>query len=348
MTRIGTLFTIILAGLLGAPTTYSAAPPSPAYVIHDLHVAPDGALVVAHTKGVFRSTDGGQNWEQVLNTDNYWGQLLGAPHFGLLLNNGVSLFYSGDFGVHWILVKKTTLVGDIHKTQAIDKYGRLYGCAGDRVEFSDDYGNAWNSLEPFPTLTKAAQHCISVIAAGEVLYAVSDGSDQRLFKSTDRGKRWLPIDALQPANSHLSDLFFDSNGTLYSNQLIVQNTAQGDHDFEVRIYRSKDLGNSWQRLVFDPPGNAPLGCGPFVYYKVIAVDRNSVYLTCGNKLYVATDGVTNTSLGSNFQGQIAFGPHRLFSYNNYGIQALDPFTNEWKPLGRKGLPNTLTGIPESK
>jgi photosystem II stability/assembly factor-like uncharacterized protein len=224
--------------------------------ITSLIFAPDGMTLYVGTGGggVFRSADGGENWEPVNNglTNLNVQTILFSPT-GETLYAGTTgeMFRSTDGGVSWEPANNG-LGGLGVLTLLFSPTGEtLYaGTWRGGLFHSNDGGDNWQSADN--GLFSGDVRTLLVSPTGETLYA---GTARGVFRSTDGGTSWK-----YPANNGLTNLnvhmliFSPMGETLYAGT------------WRDGIFRSSDGGANWepansgltslrvQTLLFSPTG----------------------------------------------------------------------------------------------
>jgi photosystem II stability/assembly factor-like uncharacterized protein len=279
-----------------------------------------GQVIFAGTdKGVYRSSDGGENW-QALHAGG-----LGSPieRVHILVNQDGRIWIGGEGGIcvsenegaTWqrknrglpeeaLVVTVLTLVGD-----------RLYaGTSGYGVFVSNDGGESWD--ERNRGLVGSSLFVRTLLLTGQkptTLYAGTQGAG--VFKSTDRGDTWIPVNrglsdpsirALAIAGREEQVLYaatWDGVFCLQDDEaqweraglagMRVQELAIPDAQRDTLIagtwgkgiFRSTDRGMTWEAV------NEGLG---HPYISMIAIDRDYpdlVYAgTWGEGVFISRDG----------------------------------------------------------
>lgn len=263
---------------------------------------------------VYKSTDNGTNWTQLLNTINnatlIWnikvlsnGKILAATEQGI--------YISSDNGASWEL---STLNGKDTRSIVVDSQGIIYVSTwGSGVYKSADNGNKWTAMNT--GLTNNNINTLAINAQG-TLFAGSFGDG--VFRSNGTG--W---DRLTGENHFVWTLYVDGQGSL-----ICGTYGSG-------VFTSNDNGSSWTHLALSSNLNYTYG---------ITGDQND------NLYFISfTGGVTvrNHQTGAfNMLGLSALGVSSIYiNQNNQVIVGTSPgylYKND-SPLTSVQTENT--GIP---
>lgn len=224
-------------------------------------------------RGVYKSTDGGKSWKQVLFVDENTGssdlvmdpnnpRILFAGMWQLSLSTwnrtsggpGSGLHMSTDGGETWTKLKGNGLpeqpVGKIALSMTPANPNRVYALIetgdgvekmGDKIESgelwrSDDKGKSWSLINSNRNLTGRQAYYTRVTASPDQandVYFISS----TFFSSIDGGRTTEPVDfATQPYGDHHEMWIDPKNG----NRMIVS------HDGGISI--SENRGKSWMRI----------------------------------------------------------------------------------------------------
>jgi photosystem II stability/assembly factor-like uncharacterized protein len=157
------------------------------------------------------------------------------------------------------------------------------------VLMSKDKGDTWEFISPdlsYNDPTKRGDinyQTISVLDESPLrfglLYAGTD--DGRVWRTKDGGKNWTEIRNGQVPQKFVSRIVASAYdiGTVYMTQ-----TGRRDDDFQVYIWKSMDLGDTWQ----DISGNIPVG--PVNVIREDPVNRNILYAGTDGGVFVSRDG----------------------------------------------------------
>ena len=191
--------------------------------VYDLKINSIGDIFIC--SGVRRSTDDGQTWELLLNSNignlaiNDSNQIFASAEYHL--NN--SIYKSFDNGNTWT---QCILTGGRMRSLHISKEGFVYAGNDNGVFFkSTDNGFNWSSV----TVTDRQINCIGTCSNGQIFLGAAT---RGIFSSTDFGNSWFQINNV--------------NGSV--NSIVVNDN---DHIFITNFFSilvSKDYGNSWTQI----------------------------------------------------------------------------------------------------
>lgn len=210
----------------------------------------------AYDGGVYRSMDGGHNWDEVLADLVYRGLAI-SPDFGLdrtvwasafTGSSALGIYASYDGGEVW-----TSLAPSVHAelivpspNYAVDQ--ALFAATNDAgLQRSIDAGSSW---------TQVLSHSITALAvspafgASQTLYAggrESPAAPADIYRSSDGGDTWQLLDTGIPAWAGdvpltISVLTFASDGSVLAGIYYGQEMEGG------AIYRSSNGGETWEEL----------------------------------------------------------------------------------------------------
>jgi hypothetical protein len=226
----------------GVSTYYSFAAPS------------DGSIVVATSRGVYRSADGGDNWQLVGNHDNRLSiPVLEVASDGRILagtyNSGV--YVAGDNKWHPSsrglppLGAGTVAVAPDQTVYTVSTNGRLYA--------STDKGTGWMEADN----SQNYSYAITVDPEG-TLYAATQfwaSQEDGVIRSTDRGKTWT-FGGTGIEHEWILALLPGRQGRLYA---AVERGPYVYHYSETDgLFMSTDRGDSWTTLGTGLRGTSPV------------------------------------------------------------------------------------------
>ena len=227
---------------------------SPAFISHDngvtwtatgpagdanaiyIDAADANLMILGHTNGIMRSTDGGATWTTVQNGAASRGiQKVGSVLYAAV--NGAGVYESTDDGLTWTL-NTNGIVETNFQASAAGSSNVYFGFWGGLYAGS---GNAGTYALSIDGLNAAFVHDVAYFSDRGELWAVAEGSGA--FRSTDGGATWEHKSdgmgswfcyAMAP-HDHI--LYTDNNKMLVA-------TISG-------VYGSDDFGESWSLVGLD-------------------------------------------------------------------------------------------------
>ena len=293
------------------------------YPIHALAISPGYAgdqTVFAGTwgYGVFKSTDGGANWTQIVSglTDLYVYSLALSPGFTgddiVLAGTGsAGIFRSTDGGLSWSKVQSVQAVKALTFASAQEAFAGVKG----GIYKSTDGGANWSaSGDGLPvgiqvTGLVASPH----YAVDRTVFAVTEGGG--IYRSTDGGATWEAVSSDWLPTSYLYGLAISPN---YADDRTVFAGTWGSG-----VFKSTDSGATWTGV---NQGLTNVWVFALVRSPNFASDH-TVFAGTWNGIYKSTDGgMTWSNLA--FKGQwiqaLAISPnfasdHTIFAGASYGV-----------------------------
>ena len=232
-------------------------------LMNDLHVwsiaidPVDTDVIYAGTRPpyVFRSKDGGKNWDK-LPVEMAMECAIGTPRITALVVDPVNprnvwagveidgVYRSLDTGDSWTKVEDGVGDPDIHGIAVSPgSPGNVLVSTPREVFASSDVGESWRSLvktQDFPlsycrwVAVKPDQPNVVFAANGSGAY----GSTGGIQKSTDGGETWKSMPLPVEPNSSIWDFAFHQSDP----NTILANTLYGE------LYTSGDGGDSWEKI----------------------------------------------------------------------------------------------------
>lgn len=234
---------------------------------------PDTVYAGVEDAALFRTTDGGQNWNELPGLRTHESGPRWAPG-------------AGGMCLHTVLLDRANP-------------GRIYiaiSAAG--VFRSDDDGGRWRPVNKglhsqyIPDPTAEVGHCVHRIAMHparpEVLFMQKHWD---VMRSDDAGESWQEISGNLPTDfGFVIDVHAHQPDTIY----VIPIKSDSEHyppDGKLRVYRSKSGGNEWEALTNGLPQQ---DCYVNVLRDALAVDALDdcgVYFgTTGGQVYASADG----------------------------------------------------------
>lgn len=362
-----------------AATRFEWEPAGPENIggrITDLAINPDNInemYIGAATGGILKTTDGGATWENVFDDRPLIsiGDLALDPenpeiiYAGTGEANSSSFSFIGD-GMHksvdggetWehIGLENSAYIGrvvvDPDNTDRIfvAACGNLFSTNSDRgVYRSEDAGNTWEQVLFITDSTAAidiVQHPenpdILIAAMWErargLNYRNSFGSSSGIWKTTDGGDNWYELTNGLPTGSNVGRIGLD---IAPSNPDVVY--AFYDNSNEVNVFRSDDLGESWNSTSdWALQGmNSSFGWY-FGQVRVDPVDEDQIYLM-GVEMWGSSNGGDNyyniADYGNTWEIHVDHHAMwidpvtgRIFEGNDGGLYYSDDKGNNWTKI----------------
>lgn len=170
----------------------------------------------SESRGVFRSEDGGQNWEKTLYIDEYHG----VSDMDIAPNNPNILF-----AAMWRFERKPWT----HRT----------GSEEGGIFKSSDGGKSWKKIEQ--GLPKLMGRIGVKIAPSnpDVVYVIAESDEGTLFRSDDKGESFTKVS---------DDVRIVSRGLYYTDMRVDPADENRIYSVSSLLQRSIDGGKSWQRI----------------------------------------------------------------------------------------------------
>jgi len=211
--------------------------------IYSLYVSPVNDYLFANTvSGLFRSTDDGASWENIMHYANVTGIIIAASGEIYMGYQKVDVreavcYYSNDNGNTWI--EKSNGLNDSFQPVAIGKDGTLYANSVNGAYHSTDGGNTWLPSSNYNNVFRNLAICND----GSILGIVENVT---ILKSTDKGVSWTILGKL---NTNISINFFAFDAIIIynnvTNDIFVEIRHGRDEPYHI-VYRSTNSGKNWK------------------------------------------------------------------------------------------------------
>ncbi|HXR96919.1 MAG TPA: hypothetical protein VN709_03665 [Terriglobales bacterium] len=170
-------------------------------------------------RGIYKSTDGGANWQKVL----YKGDKAGGVDLAIDPHNPQVVYASlwESWRVSW---------------------GMSSGGPGSGIYKSTDAGATWTDISRNPGLPKGILGKIGITVSGadsNRLYAIVEAADGGVFRSDDAGATWTLVNnenTLRQRAFYYADITADP---------VEKDTVYGEN---VGFYKSTDAGKTWRQV----------------------------------------------------------------------------------------------------
>ena len=239
---------------------------------------PDTVYAGVEDAALFRSTDGGENWQELAGLRGHGTGPKWQPG-------------AGGMGLHTILLDPSNP-------------NRIYIAISAAGAFrTDDGGKNWKPINKglvsnfMPSPTAEVGHCVHHVAMHgsrpDVLFMQKHWG---VMRSDDAGESWREVSGNLPTDfGFVIDVHAHEPETLY----VVPIKSDSEHfplDGQLRVYRSRAGGNEWEPLAKGLPEK---DCYVNVLRDAMAVDSLDacgVYFgTTGGQVYASTDAGENWS-----------------------------------------------------
>ncbi len=257
---------------------------------------------MAKGNGIWKTTDGGNSWNQLINTTNgdfnYNQKIVVTSTGRVIAATEAGIFISDDGGANWIQ-KLSNFFSDIEIAANGDIYAGKgkSGVSGDLFK-STNNGTSWTSIMPSggdPTRIEIA--CAP--SNSQVLYIVSSAGTvvEWMKKSTDAGATWsditIPMYFDQDCTESTNDF---TRGQAWYDLILTVNPTNEDEIYAggIDIHRSTDGGSSWESITYWTGA-----CATFVHADQHAMVfrpgmSNQVIVGCDGGVFYADDIANNS------------------------------------------------------
>ncbi len=223
------------------------------------------------SKGLYKSTDAGQNWQRVANLLVNFRDLQFLPG-KMLATTNKGIFYSIDSGATWISSNQgmqsndTIATGCFYLTKT--NSGRLITSAMSTY-FSDNDGATWSNTIGSVLFTKVIETSANLTAIGS----------SNIYTSTNNGQNWTVGSTSGIISTDLSSM----NNLFYLNNVLYLACNS------LKFYNSIDNGLTWNLINSGLTGTT---LGPFM------VLNNIIHKRTSNGVYELNPGSNLWSLSS--------------------------------------------------
>jgi photosystem II stability/assembly factor-like uncharacterized protein len=239
--------------------------------------------------GLYRSTDGGENWYSISNSINNIGVfvLSVSPAGDVYAGTLRSVYKSTDLGVTWYKVNISYPENQYAEDIAFDVSGNIYvSNSYSGIYKSTDGGDSWttvnNGLPQSRYIWKIGSTSNNILLASDVYRGI--------YKSTDFGVNWIQSNAGYDTSYYVNSFASNSAGEIF-----ISSSGNGP-------FKSTDNGNNWVSIT----GDLSL---PYTS-DIDFTSNGDLYLTVIQQLYKSTNGGTNwiniTTMFNGFAFQNAY------------------------------------------
>ena len=225
-------------------------------------------------KGVFRSTDRGESWVQVLEDMEYIDDIFitgsGEIYLGRLDNYyNPRVSYSSDNGNTWIEKSKGLPPKQNVYSLALGRDGTLYvGTNSKGVYRSTDRGDNWLSSSNYKNTTIFD---LTISDDGSIFATTGDDG---VLKSTDRGVTWTQVNTGLDVR-RIGNIIYNP----ITKDIFVSADIMYDLDLYSKVYRSTNLGASWERI------NSGISDDAGIYAFAFNPNTGQIYVATDNGVY---------------------------------------------------------------
>ena len=300
-----------------------------------------------------------------------WTQMGGPPGgfvFDIFETSKKTLYAHSSIGIYRLTAGATVwtpvninIPNDMFRVPIAEHADTLYIVTTDELLASTDDGETWNALG-----TRPAGHPAQLIidaAARKTVTMYLALSDKGIFRSTDAGKHWTPVDngltdqeiyklaaiegtvfagtdrGLYRLNDDVweqlpvdtaravKDLVVFENNLYVGTGRKIEEHMRFDPSRAGKIFKSNDLGASWTEITPKDENNLFIGG-----YSISIAVKNETILVRGFRLFCSTDGgMTWTNLGPvpNTYDYLAVDENTFYKTGIYGLYCTTDAGESW-------------------
>lgn len=265
-------------------------------------------------KGIFRSTDDGENWEPLnFGLDNLLITKISIMGNYLFAGTVKDFYISFDKGKHWIKSNEGLYSMSINNLLSINNHIVATTINGFSILISSDNGNSWNdiskgindiwlgnlaSVKDYLLTGKGYRRTLSdsiwtkttnrnfsaFLVLDTLIFGVSSG----IYRSTDFGKNW---ELLNNVSAYYNPPFVACENYF----VFLSDNYPRELDVLPNFYRSKDTCKTFERIA----GASASGNFPVYYTTNIACLNNQLFRVHYDYIYRSTDFANSWTIVNN-------------------------------------------------
>ena len=272
--------------------------------------------------GAYRSSDGGETWEDIsINSIHFYNGLFVTPGGDIFIGSiEKGVFRSTNDGKNWELINNGLL--GFPGSFACDSTNRIFTGTCSGLYFSTDKGESWNECDD--GIRNTSVEALAVKSNGDIFAATGLNG---IFRTSNNGESWIRvIHDLEVSLIGFASIAINQDGHIFAGNI------------NGGIFRSINNGENWVKLN-----------GPSIYgvYAIAFDSAGEVFVgTNGGGIYRSTDnGDTwenkNTGLTLKYNGIYSFGVNRkdhVFAATYNGVYRSTDHGEHWDNVNN-GLPD---------
>ena len=196
-----------------------------------------GYLFAGTQNGIHRSTNNGNNWENILEVTGCFYIAINSINY--IFAGPEPIYFSSNNGNNWDTLNYPELnVNHIF----IDSQNNIFVGLWGGIYKSSDNGVSWElvlSLSDCEVVNSIVENSEGILFAGTINFIGEDGG---VYRSTDQGDSWEHIGL---EYEYISSLAINSNDEIFAG-------SRGQHyEYGGGVFRSSDNGETWTELCDD-------------------------------------------------------------------------------------------------
>ncbi|WP_374350282.1 hypothetical protein [Chitinimonas sp.] len=310
---------VCLSHVYAAVGSWSAGTGLTGAVVNDIIEARDGSLYTTTAKGIYRSTDHGQNWIDIsANRAVEITSIIEGDDGSIYISTRSGVYKKTSTNTTWIATSPTSF-DSMHL--ASDTQGNLY--ASDYNEFykSSDAGASWNKMDLASKLGLRELHYTAMDSSSDgslYITTIDDALKSYVVKLNSAGIASLASGNLPRENTYANGITIDKK----TNTLFILTGK--------KAYKSNDSGQTWTDLTQSISSPA---LAPEQSFDIIKSDhKGGAYITTYGKSVYHIHKATN--------GSIRWDNEVLGPYTYINSIAVDSTGNRYFGTGGSGIIST--------